>query len=248
MKWLKSIFTKKKKEKEPIVHDVSDDMDLLSLLNNDGEFGSSHVQVPTDEWIQYIAYDPAELRVYVSGKRAAVSNSILVANGLISQIAGEVSNEEDELYDDEYPALSYLYTAAENGYLPIHFSFYDVELCSTLFNGLLPDGTKMKDESEMTKEEQLDYYKNIKFSLVDYLSKTDSTPEEISKEHIEYRMYEYSHFFNVTCDKCGTPHNFKNDVPLTNLRCTLCDHTLVFYYSLPEEDQYKALEKINQMQ
>jgi len=139
-----------------------------------------------------------------------------------------------------------LSSAVENGFLPIHFAYHDVDLSTTLYNGLLPDGTRAPDTSELPPEKAIVVERSIKAKLVNYLSKTDNTPEQITAYHINYRMEELSNFFNVTCDKCGTPHSYKMDVPLTNLNCALCDHPLVFYYGLDDEAQQKIKDLIKQ--
>jgi hypothetical protein len=188
-----------------------------------------------DHYVQYVVDNPDTLRSYIHGVNIGKHVTMTVLSNIVSQIAVESEDHEPS----QESTLENVKYSIKNGFLPIYNDHYDSEYCSVLYNGIMPDGSII-DMDKSTPDELAKF----KHAITKYLSIQDPVPTPITPEYLELRMSQYNNFFNITCDKCGTPHNFMNDVPKESFNCTLCDNELVIYTNqLFKEDPYEEFAK-----
>jgi hypothetical protein len=173
-----------------------------------------------DEFVQYVIGTPTELMAYLEGKRLALSSCVEGYGGLFVQIARELG--EDKI--KEVPTLLKTLNAIQQKHFHIFSDFYDVTFASTMWTGVLPNGETIPLPFKNAEE-----YFDAKEMIANYLTETNNVPSPMTKSHLELKQYESTNILNITCDKCGTPHNFKDDVPKENFHCTLCAKPLIIY-------------------
>jgi hypothetical protein len=198
---------------------------ILSTEDNDMESPESAVRtfladLLPEEFVQYVIGTPTELMAYLEGKRLALSSGVEGYGGILLQIANELGIEQI----NESPTLAKTITAIQKKHFHIFSDFYDVTFASTFWNGVLPNGEKVNIPFKSNED-----YFDTKTMIANYLQESNGAPSPITKSHLELKQYESTNILNVTCDKCGTPHNFKQDVPRENLDCTLCGKPLIIY-------------------
>jgi hypothetical protein len=193
------------------------------------------LDVLPDHFVQYVIDCPDSLRSYVHGLNIGKH----ITMSVMANIVGQISKEIDMTEIDPDSTLANVKYSIKNGFLPIYNDHYDSEFCSVLYNGIMPDGQVI----DIVNDSQ-DKVSKYKTDITEYLSVSDPVPTPITPEYLELRMNQYNNFFNVTCDKCGTPHGFKADVPEENFNCTLCDNELVVYTTqLFKEGPYEECSK-----
>jgi hypothetical protein len=217
MKWFK-----KKQEANDNIKMSKEQLDE-ALKSAKEDYYKEIVNKLPQHYVQYVVDSPVTLRSYIHGLNVGKHVTMSVMSNIISQIALEV---ELEVSEDEPPTttLENIKYSITNGFLPIYNDHYDSEFGSVLYNGIMPNGEVI--DIDTVTPETLGTYKQ---AITKYLSIHDPVPSPITPEYLELRMSQYNNFFNVTCDKCGTPHNFSLDVPSENFVCTLCEHELVIY-------------------
>jgi len=228
MKW----FGKKKSNLKNVIEEVSSFFDKAvdsktlseeALKSAKEDYYEEMIGMLPKHYVQYVVDNPITLRSYIHGLNVGKHITMKVMSNIISQISTEVGSEASE---EEPPTttLENIKYSITNGFLPIYNDHYDSEFCSVFYNGIMPSG-EVIDINNVTPELLTEH----KQAITKYLSIYDPVPSPITPEYLELRMSQYNHFFNVTCDQCGTPHNFAHDVPVENFSCTLCDHELVIY-------------------
>ena len=212
--------------------------DKPTKLNTPEDYDHDIVEIPEDRWIQYVAESPLELTQYLDQRKLNSIRAQATASSLFVGVLKELEDAEviSEENIENFPKLNVINSSLVSGYFSVLFMNYDIDKCSTMYNGIMPDGSFIEADDEEAINE-------FRGKLIDHLLKTDASPEQADASHLQYRLEEDNNLLNITCDKCGTPHNFKDTVPATNFRCTLCDNDLVFYYGLPEEEQIRIMEE-----
>ncbi len=241
-----SWFDKKKKQKKDPNKDIIDDIGVWEAgSGNMAKTASEYLEQAIESakadyrgevldslpnhFVQYVVDSPATLRSYLHGLNIGKHVTMTVLANIVSQIAEEMG---EGLQDSTLENIKY---SISKGYLPIYNDHYDSELCSVLYNGIMPNGEII--DIDASSPEELSKYKK---RITDHLSIQDPVPTPITPEYLELRMSQYNNFFNVTCDVCGTPHGFLKDVPDENFKCTLCDNELVIYTNHTfKEDPYE---------
>jgi hypothetical protein len=233
-KFIKNLFKAKEhpveKEIDEIDEDTKKDENIARAL-------SVYEKMPKT-WIQYVAHDPSELRYYCLGKKSIETSYMYQFADVIIQLSIDNMGEDlsgdtdefeldfDKIINDEPAELGEHFKELEelirNDQLDAYFVNHDVALSSTFINGIMPDGSIEDINDQKT-------LKRLQWILERYLKTSDPIKRPMTKDYIENKIIEKQSFFNVVCHKCGTPHNFKYDVPHKSLNCTLCDQPLVLY-------------------
>jgi len=120
--------------------------------------------------------------------------------------------------------------------IPISINGFDLNLDSSKFNDVLPDGTRAGDLSDSE-------LKNIINSKIkdkqDFEDSRNTNPE--NNENILDPT-----FLSIDCTNCGGYYAFKtvDEIPKENFSCGICGRVLIQYTNL-DDSEYKYDEKHN---
>jgi hypothetical protein len=216
------------KEKTGDIEEQAADNPIPSMA----AFGSSLPKT----YIPFVAPSPHELRMYHSGISFIKSSYAQTLYNIVGSLMYEYSDgDEDAINEDSLPLAWDIYNTMQRGNMITEYIPETLEFDSLPYNGICPNG-EQRDLKGMDDKGFFDLRMESLLQLQKIHEPSDNTvhgKDEFAEDF----------FFSVTCHKCGTPHNYYEDVPHQNLDCTLCGQPLVRYAFEENHSPQKKEEK-----